>query len=307
MILILSDAFDNSTTRVIEWLNFLNKKWIRINAQDTIEIEFIGTDIVFKKSNTTVKLSEIKSFWYRRGFIAMKNNYSTHINAFSNLQSEEISNLIEFIYFKLTTIKHINKVEKGGVNKLIVSNLAREIDIMTPVDLVFSKSKSLKSTLSKEMSYITKVVSGQTIQEFENFNVFNYTSLIDSGKICTETFFPSLVQNYIKKKYELRIFYLVGTFYSMAIFSQNDDQTILDFRNYNKKKPNRTVPYKLPEEIEIKLDLLMKKLDVNCGSIDVIVTPENDYVFLEINPVGQFGMVSHPCNYNLEKKIAEYL
>ena len=30
-------------------------------------------------------------------------------------------------------------------------------------------------------------------------------------------------------------------------------------------------------------------------------------VFLEVNPVGQFGMVSLPCNYQLEKRIAQYL
>jgi len=32
-----------------------------------------------------------------------------------------------------------------------------------------------------------------------------------------------------------------------------------------------------------------------------------DFIFLEINPVGQFGMTSIPCNYFLEKKIAEHL
>jgi hypothetical protein len=32
-----------------------------------------------------------------------------------------------------------------------------------------------------------------------------------------------------------------------------------------------------------------------------------ELVFLEINPVGQFGMVSHPCNYYLEKRIAQNL
>jgi hypothetical protein len=30
-------------------------------------------------------------------------------------------------------------------------------------------------------------------------------------------------------------------------------------------------------------------------------------VFLEVNPVGQFGMVSRPCNYQLERKVAELL
>jgi len=46
---------------------------------------------------------------------------------------------------------------------------------------------------------------------------------------------------------------------------------------------------------------------LNSGSIDILVTPNNEYVFLEVNPVGQFGMVSQPCNYYLEKRIAERL
>jgi hypothetical protein len=39
----------------------------------------------------------------------------------------------------------------------------------------------------------------------------------------------------------------------------------------------------------------------------MIVTPEKKYVFLEVNPIGQFNQVSIPCNYFLEKKIADYL
>ena len=39
----------------------------------------------------------------------------------------------------------------------------------------------------------------------------------------------------------------------------------------------------------------------------MILNKNNEYVFLEINPVGQYGMVSEPCNYFLDKKIAHYL
>jgi len=51
----------------------------------------------------------------------------------------------------------------------------------------------------------------------------------------------------------------------------------------------------------------MKKINLDNGSIDIIVDNNGKYYFLEINPVGQFGMVSIPCNYYLEKKIANYL
>ena len=93
----------------------------------------------------------------------------------------------------------------------------------------------------------------------------------------------------------------------MVIFSQNTEGTKTDFRNYNLSKPNRKMRYALPKEIENKIGKLMDSLNLNCGSIDIIYTTKKEYVFLEVNPVGQFGMVSTPCNYALEKQIAKTL
>ncbi|MFM2393606.1 MAG: grasp-with-spasm system ATP-grasp peptide maturase [Bacteroidota bacterium] len=51
----------------------------------------------------------------------------------------------------------------------------------------------------------------------------------------------------------------------------------------------------------------MSYFKLDSGSIDFVLTKEGDFGFLEINPVGQFGMVSFPCNFHLEKKIALFL
>jgi glutathione synthase/RimK-type ligase-like ATP-grasp enzyme len=93
----------------------------------------------------------------------------------------------------------------------------------------------------------------------------------------------------------------------MAIFSQSNEKTKIDFRNYDLQKPNRTVPYNLPKEIILKLKKLTKALALRTGSIDLIKAKDGQYYFLEVNPVGQFGMVSRPCNYNIEMKIAKFL
>lgn len=119
--------------------------------------------------------------------------------------------------------------------------------------------------------------------------------------------FSFVISKKIDKLFEVRVFYLAGEFYSMAIFSQEDTQTETDFRNYNLTDPNRTVPFILPDKIRQKLSLLMNKLDLNSGSIDIIVSKELKFYFLEINPIGQFGMVSYPCNYYLEKSFANIL
>ena len=93
----------------------------------------------------------------------------------------------------------------------------------------------------------------------------------------------------------------------MAIFSQQNGKTKIDFRNYDNKMPNRNVPYNLSQNVELKLIKFMNRIGLNSGSIDLILTPDDEYIFLEVNPVGQFGMVSYPCNYFLEREIAAIL
>jgi len=117
----------------------------------------------------------------------------------------------------------------------------------------------------------------------------------------------SYIQKEIIKEYEIRTFFIEKKYYSMAIFSQGNTNTNEDFRNYDKIKPNRMIPYILPKLIEDKLNLLMDKLKLNTGSVDIIKSIEGIYYFLEINPSGQFGMTSIPCNYNLHKLTAQHL
>ena len=92
----------------------------------------------------------------------------------------------------------------------------------------------------------------------------------------------------------------------MAIFSQQSAQTATDFRVYDTVNRNRNIPYQLPKEIERQLKKLMTRLQLKEGSIDLIKTKDNKIVFLEVNPSGQFGMVSRPCNYHLEEKAKGY-
>jgi glutathione synthase/RimK-type ligase-like ATP-grasp enzyme len=116
----------------------------------------------------------------------------------------------------------------------------------------------------------------------------------------------TLVQEHIRKIADLRIFYLDGKIFSTAIFSQNDPQTRIDFRRYNDENPNRIQPFKLPDAEEDKIRQLMKKLDYKTGSIDYIYSCDKRFVFLEINPIGQYGFISGGANLFLNKEIAQY-
>lgn len=184
-------------------------------------------------------------------------------------------------------------------NKIDILNLAVEVGLKIPDTIIANNFDRIRTN-----DYITKPLDNGTSFIHDNRKYTIFTTIISK---INRKFIPSLIQEKIEKKYEIRTFYLDGECYSMAIFSQNDKQTQVDFRQYNYSKPNRNIPYKLPLEIEEKLKKLMDGLQLKTGSIDIIKGIDGEYYFLEVNPVGQFGMTSKPCNYNLEKKIYEKL
>lgn len=196
-------------------------------------------------------------------------------------------------------------------NKLIVLEIAASLGLSVPETYV---SNQLPAEVgSAPEKFITKSMSdGIFLWDYDigHKGYFTYTEEISTVHLrdsLQETLTPSLIQKKIDKEFEIRSFYLDGKFYSCAIISQNDKQTSVDYRKYNFQNQNRNIPIKLPEDISIKLKKLFSILDLNTGSVDLIVDKRGEYYFLEINPSGQWGRMSDVCNYGLDEIIANWL
>lgn len=309
MILIISEKRDISTTEVMKWLHFSNEKFIRINKEDKVQLEFYENDITIIHKKVKVNLSDIQSVWYRRGkinneYFDISIDYTSLDKGYQDLLKLESHTLKGYFYYKLHQKKHINSYYNDDVNKLICTDIAETVGLKTPRSFILNTKEEFDN-VAKKHKLITKTMFGKPMVHLKNQMGLLFTEKV--SKVEHDIFYPSLFQENIDKKYELRIFFLNDKTYTMAIFSQKNDKTKTDFRKYDTTNPNRTVPFKLPKDIDDKVKLFMKKLGRNCGSIDMLVSQENEYYFLEINPFGQFGMVSIPCNYNLEKVIATEL
>jgi glutathione synthase/RimK-type ligase-like ATP-grasp enzyme len=63
----------------------------------------------------------------------------------------------------------------------------------------------------------------------------------------------------------------------------------------------------LPEWVDEQVKALMAELDLNFGSLDIVVTTDKRFVFLEVNPNGQYGAVSLTANANVDYEVAKFL
>jgi glutathione synthase/RimK-type ligase-like ATP-grasp enzyme len=98
---------------------------------------------------------------------------------------------------------------------------------------------------------------------------------------------PGIFQKEIKKKYELRITCFGDYLVAAKLDSQVHADGLVDWRAI-REGTLLVEPYVLPAEIAEKIRIFMRQLGIVFGSFDFIVTPEDEYVFLEVNEQGQF-------------------
>jgi len=314
MILILSCDGDLSADLVIEWLEYYNQEYIRLNSfdllSDNFEIRLAENKYVIKINNSVFPIDEIKAVWFRKFGFFEDSYYFLKASVIFNREilthiTREFNRVLSILISALSDKRWITNPKFINLNKFEVLRMARECDFFVPDSYIVNNLVQI----GKKEEFIVKSIVDPIIAEFGINKCMMYTNLLTDidKEYMPQRFLPSLVQKKIDKAYEIRVFYLMGKCYSMVIFSQTDNQTKLDFRQYNWDKPNRFLPYNLPLVEEKKIKKLMKRLNLNCGSIDLIKAKDNNYYFLEVNPTGQFGMVDFPCNYGLHKKVAQTL
>lgn len=117
---------------------------------------------------------------------------------------------------------------------------------------------------------------------------------------------PGIFQPYIEKQLELRVVVIGRQIFACAIHSQQSQRTREDWRRYDLDQTPHE-PYELPPEITARVLALMDRLQLVFGSIDLIVTPQGEYVFLEINPNGQFDWIAHMTGMPLYEHLVAML
>ena len=93
-------------------------------------------------------------------------------------------------------------------------------------------------------------------------------------------------QEYIPKLYELRVTIIGERVFAAKIHSQDDERTAIDSRDMS-----ADILYEatvLPDALRERCLAFVRSYGLAYSALDLIVTPDDDIVFLENNPVGQF-------------------
>ena len=175
--------------------------------------------------------------------------------------------------------------------KLWQLRLASELGFKIPKTLVTNDPEALPKFWEEcRGQVIYKTIGRNQIRGEDGKFRSAYTNKLNADFLERRTeigLAPCLFQGYAEKRVELRITVVGNRAFTCEIHSQRSERTRIDWRKYD--IPNTPhLPARLPSDIEEKCLRLVRDLGLNFGAIDMIVTPEGDYVFVEINPNGQW-------------------
>ena len=170
-------------------------------------------------------------------------------------------------------------------------------------DTIVSKNLDDVTLKLKKYDEVLTTSIQETIFAFNDNNaLLEFQSTIVKSKDLTGDYFPSLFQENIIKQYEVRVFVLRDRFFGIGMYLPFSSNQSIDFRN--NVESLRYFKIDLPQIVKLRTIEFMSKMGINTGSFDFVVNENNDYLFLEVNPTGQFDWVSLYGQFNIEKEIA---
>jgi len=321
MILILSQEEELNVNNVSSILTGMNQRWFRLNGEDiplNTGITLYPTapeakGFLENKKGERAYLDEIHSIWFRRsGDITVQGNLHP---GQKRLIEKECGYTIGALYHILRDRFWINDFYKEirAINKGLQLHIANKLGLRCPDSIVTSNydealafyNKHNGNVLCKPISQSGHVDGDENRQMRVIYSNRLTPEMKDS--LQAVKYAPTFFQEYVPKEIEFRVTIIGHHVFPTAIESQKSKKTSEDWRRYDTQN-TPYYPYRFPKELEEKLIAFMTEMGLVYGAVDMILHAETgEFVFLEVNPGGQWGWVEHMSGYPITETLIETL
>jgi MvdD family ATP-grasp ribosomal peptide maturase len=268
-------------------------------------------DLILTQVDRQIDLNQVTGVWYRRLNVGGKIPQTMDEQyRFASIQESRVTILgliASLRAFHLDAVPTIRRVE----NKQLQLRVAREFGLDTPRTLISNNPDAVKEFASTcPTGIITKMMASFAIYDErgeENVVFTNRMSAEDLDNLSGLKYCPMTFQELLPKKLELRVTIVGKQIFCAAVDSQKLDNAKLDWRKEGVALLDAWFPYDLPEDVATKLLRFMAYFGLNYGAIDIIVTTDDRYVFLEVNPVGEFFWLELYAGLPISHAIADLL
>jgi glutathione synthase/RimK-type ligase-like ATP-grasp enzyme len=259
-------------------------------------------------NNQKINASQITGVWYRKLW-KMKLPHELDAN-YSDVVIKEYSTHLQLFFHQLRHVPWMNNMQQDhlvGNDKLMQLIYARHAGLITPETVFTNDASTIRNFFDECKGEMVAKLHGALSRSMEGNTPFFPTTKLnasDMDRIDQIAYCPMIFQQYISKAYELRVVYVDGAFFAGKIPTEHAGVT--DWRTISNQRV-AWEKYELPEIEQQKIHSMMQSLQLTFGAIDIIRNTNGEYVFLEVNPQGEWGMLQKYLDYPIGQTIANKL
>ncbi|WP_126246584.1 MvdC/MvdD family ATP grasp protein [Chitinophaga rhizosphaerae] len=313
MILCLTHSQDTFTIeRVQQRLESLGYEGFRFNTDEfgtryrlRYRLHTNGPQYELRCGNRVIDAREIRGVWYRKMWDLQvpPSLDPAYVPAFLKEYRTSLN-----IFLESLDVPWINRMDLDhavGANKLMQLTAARSVGLQVPQTLFSNHAEDAIRFYDDHGGNVVVKLHGALSKSMDGKSNFFPTTrlrkedvpMLESLSAC-----PMILQEYIPKDRELRVIYIDGDFYTGSLRAPE----LTDWRTANTTLVSWET-WELPADVEEKIHDMMTLLGLPFGAIDMIVRPDGEHVFLEVNPQGEWGMLEKYLGFPIAATIAEKL
>jgi glutathione synthase/RimK-type ligase-like ATP-grasp enzyme len=181
---------------------------------------------------------------------------------------------------------------RGADHKPMQQRIFREAGIGVPRTLGTNDPEAARVFLAScTQGAIVKMLSPEVLRKEDGTQQVMMTTTVgpetinrlEQLRLC-----PMYFQERVPKAYELRVTVFGTKIFAARLDSPKTNGAEVDWRNKGLEIIEQWRPYDLPKHVENALHRYQDEVGMQYGAADFIVTPEGEYVALEVNPAGEF-------------------
>jgi hypothetical protein len=253
---------------------------------------------IFNGPSGSIDLTKVKSVWWRRPErCAVPNNFSVDRNFCQN----ECDHFLQGLLWSTDCFWVNYPIYDVLASRKIVQLIqAKQAGLLVPRTIVTNNPKEARRFVKANRGSVVFKRTGFSSVAFSKTTLFTPETDQHLESIVLA---PTTFQEYIKGGFDVRVIYIAGKMFAVAIDS-NASATPEDCRFDLSVSHKHCV---LPSPLQESLKRLMVNLRLVFGAVDFKVNQDGKYYFLEVNPSGQFAYLELKTGLPLMSTLASVL
>jgi glutathione synthase/RimK-type ligase-like ATP-grasp enzyme len=184
-------------------------------------------------------------------------------------------------------------------------HLAQQVGFDIPDTAITNNYETIYGFVNRHGKAIYKSLNGYVFSDQTGIltTVLNKDILEVSKESITQA--PGIYQKFIEKKYEARVTVVGKQYFVAFIRTPPSGAGAVDWRHAQFE--NIFFEGEIPTKIASCIDKFQESSGIVYGAYDFIVSPDDNWYFLECNPAGQFLWLEHALGHKISYALAERL